>query len=95
MTPIRDQAFQVGVVHRSIARFQVIVDFLQRLVRIPPWTESVRSIQKIRFENRFQNQQRGHLPPCRGSSESRAKAKSGLSFPFAFGMYTSRTARGR
>jgi len=36
-------------------------DLLQRLVRVPPWTESVRTIQKIRFENRFQNQQRGHL----------------------------------
>jgi len=36
-------------------------DLLQRLVRIPPWPESVRTFQKIRFENRFQNQQRGHL----------------------------------
>ena len=53
--------FQVGVVHRLMTRVQMPANLLQRLVRIPPGPESVRTIQEVRFENRFQNQQRGHL----------------------------------
>jgi site-specific DNA recombinase len=61
---VRDRievGFKIGVVHRLTTRLQMPADLLQRLMRIPPRPETVRTVRKIRFENRLQHQQRGHL----------------------------------
>jgi len=61
---VRDRielGFKIGVVHRLTTRLQMPADLLPRLMRIPPRPETVRTVQKIRFENRLQHQQRGHL----------------------------------
>lgn len=44
-----------------MTRLQMPADLLQRLVRIPPWTEPIRTIQEIRLKDRLQDQQCGHL----------------------------------
>ena len=53
--------FQVRVVHRLIPLLQVLANLGQGLRRIAPRSKPVGTILKIRFEDRLQDQQRGHL----------------------------------
>src|SRR5216117_4567462 len=53
--------FQVRIVNGLIARLQMRLYFLQGIMGRPSTSESVITIQKVRFEDRFQNQKCRHL----------------------------------
>ena len=61
---VRDRVkvrFQVGVVHFSIAVSQMLGNLVERLVGRATGTESERTVQKVRLEDRFQDQQHCRL----------------------------------
>ena len=47
--------FQLLRQYSLFPRLQMPADFLQRLMRIPPWSEPIRTIQKIGLKDRFQD----------------------------------------
>src|SRR6266704_5034573 len=53
--------FQVRIVDSLITRLQMRLYFLQGIMGRPFTAESVITIQKIRFEDRFQDQECSHL----------------------------------
>ena len=63
---------QVRVIHRLVARSHRGLHRVERLVRVPPRTESVRTTDEIRLEDRVDHQQHGglrHAVPQRRDAE--------------------------